>query len=101
MKSRLSFFETKFTNLDFFLNLGQVKRVALVLEKIQNQLGQVYKENRLKESQINNTAVYVQTLDPTVINSCMSRPVARILNIGVGILLSELNGARSAGHACV
>ncbi len=50
MKAQLSLLTTKFTNIDFLLNSGQLTRVAFILKEIQRVLGQVYKENLLTES---------------------------------------------------
>jgi hypothetical protein len=50
MKSSLCLSKTKFTNLDFLLNTGQLQRASWILAEIQRQLGQVYKENQINHS---------------------------------------------------
>jgi len=50
---QLGLLGTKFTDIDFLLNLGQVGRVSTILTEIQKQLGQLYRETKLVEDESN------------------------------------------------
>jgi hypothetical protein len=50
MKTELKLTGTKFTNIDFLLNSGQLQRASSILAAIQEQLGQVYREIQLSEA---------------------------------------------------
>ena len=51
MKLQLGLLGTKFTDIDFLLNLGQVARVSTILAEIQKQLGQLYRDTKLAEEE--------------------------------------------------
>jgi hypothetical protein len=50
MKSELSFFGYKFTDIDYLLNSGWLQHVILILSDIQKQLRQVYKATQIMDS---------------------------------------------------
>jgi hypothetical protein len=50
MKSELSFFGCKFTDIDYLLNSGRLQHVILILSDIQKQLRQVYKATQTMDS---------------------------------------------------
>jgi hypothetical protein len=64
MKTELKLTGTKFTNIDFLLNSGQLQRASSILAAIQEQLGQVYREIQLSEAQESGGP-----LIPTVVRS--------------------------------
>ena len=70
MKSRLGLYGMKFTNIDFLLNSGQLKRVSAILAEIQKQLGQVYKESQLSELQESSGSLSLAEVS----NTCGSLP---------------------------
>jgi hypothetical protein len=64
MKTELKLTGTKFTNIDFLLNSGQLQRASSILAAIQEQLGQVYREIQLSKAQESGGP-----LIPTVVRS--------------------------------